>query len=48
MASATTRKEAATIIRRILDTLPLPPRVEAYLSGYADALEGRRTPPAGP
>ena len=48
MASTnSTRKEAAAIIRRILDALPLPPRVEAYLSGYADGLEGKR-PPARP
>jgi len=36
------RREAAAIIRRIVEALPLPGRVEAYLCGYADGLEAKR------
>jgi len=36
------RRDAAAILRRIVDVLPLPPRVAAYLSGYADGLDARR------
>jgi hypothetical protein len=43
MAPATsTAKEAAAILRRILDALPLPAGVAAYLRGYADGLQRRR------
>jgi hypothetical protein len=42
--SAKTRSEAAAILRRILDALPMPASVAAYLRGYADGLEGRRRP----
>lgn len=41
----TSRKEAASVLRRVTDSLPLPPRVVAYLRGYADGLECRRSSP---
>jgi hypothetical protein len=37
--SAHIRTEAAAIIRRVVDVLPMPPRVEAYLRGHADGLD---------
>ena len=40
--TTTTRREAAAIIKRIVEALPLPGRVEAYLRGYADGLETKR------
>lgn len=33
------RTDAAQIIRRILDALPLPASVAQYLRGHADGLE---------
>ena len=40
--TSATRREAAAIIKRIVETLPLPGRVEAYLRGYAEGLEAKR------
>jgi len=39
--SATARREAAEIIRRIVEALPMPASTAAFLSGYASGLEAR-------
>ena len=39
---ATTRREAAAILRRIIEALDPPAGIAAYLRGHADALEARR------
>jgi hypothetical protein len=38
---SSTSKEAAAILRRLLEVLPLPAAVAAYVRGYADGLERR-------
>ena len=39
------RTEAAQIIRRILDALPLPASVARYLRGHADGLDAGNPKP---
>jgi hypothetical protein len=47
-ASAKDRREAASILRRILSAIPFADQVAAYLRGHADALDegAGRKPPA--
>jgi hypothetical protein len=38
-ATKKARKEAAEVLRRTLEALPLPGSVASYLRGYADGLD---------
>jgi hypothetical protein len=40
--TAASRREAAAILRRIVEVLKPPASVAAYLRGYADGLQRRR------
>jgi hypothetical protein len=42
MGTESPAREAATILRRVVQLLRLPSGVASYLRGYADALEARR------